>query len=131
MSDLVGLIDSGADQITDIELVANLVVLFNASFVTTMNLLGNGLLPMLARPELVDRARADADFAARCVEEILRYDSPVQLLSRVAARGHGAGRRAGRPRAASCWCCSARRTATRAGTPIPTRSTRTAPTSAT
>lgn len=85
VSDLVGLIDSGDDRLTDIELVANLVVLLNASFVTTMNLLGNGLLPLLARPDLVDRVRADADFASRCVEEILRYDSPVQLLTRVAA----------------------------------------------
>lgn len=83
ISHLVGLIDSGSDKITDIELVANLVVLLNASFVTTMNLLGNGLLPLLARPDLVDRVRADADFASRCVEETLRYDSPVQLLSRV------------------------------------------------
>jgi cytochrome P450 len=84
VSGLVQIIDSGDDRITDIELVANLVVLLNASFVTTMNLLGNGLLPMLARPELVDRVRADADFASRCVEEVLRYDSPVQLLSRIA-----------------------------------------------
>jgi cytochrome P450 len=84
VSGLVQLIDSGSDRITDLELVANLVVLLNASFVTTMNLLGNGLIPLLARPELVDRARADADFASRCVEEILRYDSPVQLLTRVA-----------------------------------------------
>lgn len=83
ISHLVGLIDSGSDKITDIELVANLVVLLNASFVTTMNLLGNGLLPLLARPDLVDRVRADADFASRCVEETLRYDSPVQLLSRI------------------------------------------------
>ncbi|MFL6125945.1 cytochrome P450, partial [Actinophytocola sp.] len=84
VSGLVRLIDSGDDRLTDIELVANLVVLMNASFVTTMNLLGNGLIPLLARPELVDRVRADADFASRCVEEILRYDSPVQLLTRVA-----------------------------------------------
>jgi cytochrome P450 len=84
VSHLVGLIDSGSDRITDIELVANLVVLMNASFVTTMNMLGNGLLPMLARPDLVARASADADFASRCVEEVLRYDSPVQLMSRVA-----------------------------------------------
>lgn len=84
VSGLVRIIDAGDDRITDIELVANLVVLLNASFVTTMNLLGNGLLPLLARPDLVDRVRADADFASRCVEEILRYDSPVQLLTRVA-----------------------------------------------
>lgn len=84
VSGLVRLIDAGDDRITDVELVANLVVLLNASFVTTMNLLGNGLLPLLARPQLVDRVRADADFASRCVEEVLRYDSPVQLLTRVA-----------------------------------------------
>ncbi|MGH3759441.1 cytochrome P450 [Actinophytocola sp.] len=84
VSDLVKLIDSGDDRLSDTELVANLVVLLNASFVTTMNLLGNGLLPLVARPELVDRMRADADFASRCVEEILRHDSPVQLLTRVA-----------------------------------------------
>lgn len=83
ISHLVGLIDSGSDKITDIELVANLVVLLNASFVTTMNLLGNGLIPLLARQDLVDRVRADADVASSCVEEILRYDSPVQLLSRI------------------------------------------------
>lgn len=85
VSGLVRLIDSGDDRISDAELVANLVVLLNASFVTTMNLLGNGLPPLLARPRLVDRVRADADFAARCVEEVLRYDSPVQVLSRKAA----------------------------------------------
>jgi cytochrome P450 len=84
VSDLVGLIDSGDDLLSDTELVANLVVLLNASFVTTINLLGNGLLPLLARPDLVARVRTDADFAARCVEEALRYDSPVQLLTRVA-----------------------------------------------
>jgi cytochrome P450 len=85
ISDLVKLIDSGDDRLSDIELVANLVVLLNASFVTTMNLLGNGLLPMLARPALVTRVREDADFASRCVEEVLRWDSPVQLLSRMAS----------------------------------------------
>lgn len=84
VSGLVRLIDAGDDRITDIELVANLVVLLNASFVTTMNLLGNGLLPLLTRPDLVDRVRTDAECASRCVEEILRYDSPVQLLTRVA-----------------------------------------------
>ena len=85
VSGLVQLIDSGDDRLTDEELVANMIVLLNASFVTTMNLLGNGLPPLLGRPDLVDRVRVDADFASRCVEEILRYDSPVQLLSRVAA----------------------------------------------
>ncbi|HEV7650871.1 MAG TPA: cytochrome P450 [Actinophytocola sp.] len=85
VSDLVRLIDSGDDRLTDIELVANLIILLNASFVTTMNLLGNGLAPLLARPDLLERVRADADVASRCVEEILRWDNPVQLLTRIAA----------------------------------------------
>jgi cytochrome P450 len=84
VSDLVRLVDSGDDRLSDTELVANLVILLNASFVTTTNLLGNGLALLLARPDLVARVRADADFASRCVEEVLRYDSPVQLLTRVA-----------------------------------------------
>jgi cytochrome P450 len=84
LSDLVRLVDSDDDRLSDTELVANLVILLNASFVTTTNLLGNGLALLLGRPDLVARARADADFASRCVEEVLRYDSPVQLLTRVA-----------------------------------------------
>jgi cytochrome P450 len=83
VSDLVAMIDSGDDRLTDTELVANLVVLLNGSFVTTINLFGNGLLQLLDRPDLMDRVRVDADFAARCVEEIVRFDGPVQLVTRI------------------------------------------------
>lgn len=85
VSDLVRVIDSDDDKLTDEELVCNLIVLMNASFVTTMNLLGNGLPPMLEQPELVEQVRADPDVASRAVEEVLRWDSPVQLLTRQAS----------------------------------------------
>ncbi|MFI1383507.1 cytochrome P450 [Embleya sp. NPDC020886] len=84
---LVRLRDEDPEQaIGDAELVANLVLLLVAGFETTTNLLGNGLALLGEHPDvrraLVDRTLPVADF----VEEVLRYDSPVQLTSRVALR---------------------------------------------
>ncbi|MEU7903373.1 cytochrome P450 [Actinoplanes sp. NPDC049118] len=67
------------------ELLANLVLLLVAGFETTTNLLGTGLQILLEHPEQADRLRADPDLAPAFVEEILRYDSPVQLTSRYTA----------------------------------------------
>ncbi|GGR12660.1 cytochrome P450 [Actinoplanes ianthinogenes] len=68
--------------LTGEELLANLVLLLVAGFETTTNLLGTGLKILLDHPEVADRLRSDADVAPAVVEEILRYDSPVQLTSR-------------------------------------------------
>ena len=75
----------GQPALTDDELIGNLLLLFNASFVTTINLLGNALPPLLERPELVGKLVVDADVAAECVEEVLRWDSTAQLLVRTAS----------------------------------------------
>lgn len=85
VSALVQAMDAGDEPLTDPELVSNLVVLFNASFVTTINLLGNGLPPLLARPDLVAALPGDPALASACVEEVLRYDSSVQFLARAAS----------------------------------------------
>jgi cytochrome P450 len=66
----------------DDELLANLILLLVAGFETTTNLLGNGLLALLERPALADALRADPSLAPAYVEEVLRYDSPVQVTSR-------------------------------------------------
>ena len=68
--------------LTGAELLANLVLLLVAGFETTTNLLGTGITILLERPDLADRLRADPDLAPAYVEEMLRYDSPVQLTSR-------------------------------------------------
>lgn len=74
--DLVSsLVDS---ELAEQELIDNLLVLVNASFVTTMNLLTNGL-------ELLLAGRPDPSRAADYVEEILRHQSSVQLISRKAS----------------------------------------------
>jgi cytochrome P450 len=85
-SALVAAQDDGAGPgLTGEELLANLVLLLVAGFETTTNLLGTGLQILLERPEQADRLRADPDLAPAFVEEILRYDSPVQLTSRLTA----------------------------------------------
>ncbi|MFB9337764.1 cytochrome P450 [Actinoplanes octamycinicus] len=75
---------AGAEDavLTGEELLANLVLLLVAGFETTTNLLGTGLQVLLDHPREADRLRSDAERAPAVVEEILRYDSPVQLTSR-------------------------------------------------
>ncbi|MGC4937996.1 cytochrome P450 [Kribbella sp. DT2] len=72
------LVAEGSSEVSDEELVCNLLVLFNASFVTTIHLLGNGLSLLLEHPEL--RSYPVEPF----VEEVLRYESPVQFVARYA-----------------------------------------------
>lgn len=82
---LVHSLDSGTAGIDEEELINNLLVLVNASFVTTMNLLTNGLELLFAEPSLIDALREDPGLASDYVEEILRHQSSVQLISRKAS----------------------------------------------
>jgi len=74
------------DALSEIELVATAILLLSAGHETTTNLLGNGLLALLCHPEERARLRRDPGLARNAVEELLRYDSPVQLTSRVPKR---------------------------------------------
>ncbi len=82
--DLISLLAAPAegDSLDDDELVATCVTLLFAGHETTANLLGNGVLALLRNPEQLDRLREDETLAPRAVEELLRYDSPVQRLRR-------------------------------------------------
>jgi cytochrome P450 len=64
--------------------MGNLALLLVAGFETTTNLLGNGLVLLLDRPELAERLAAEPQSAAGYVEEVLRFDPPVQLTERFA-----------------------------------------------
>ena len=83
--DLTSALAAGDSKLTGAELLANLVLLLVAGFETTTNLLGTGLKILLDHPAQADRLRADPELAPAFVEEILRYDSPVQLTSRFAS----------------------------------------------
>ena len=73
--------ESGPDgRMTDRQLVATGVLLLIAGHETTVNLLGNGMLALLRHPAILERLRKEPDLIPAAVEEMLRYDGPVQFL---------------------------------------------------
>ncbi|MEV0807740.1 cytochrome P450 [Micromonospora sp. NPDC050200] len=86
ISGLVEALDSGDVQLTEEELISNLIVLFNASFVTTVYMFSNGLPLLLAHPDVVAALPGEDDLARGCVDEVLRMESPVHFLARSAPR---------------------------------------------
>jgi cytochrome P450 len=72
------------DMLSEEELLGNCVLLLAAGHGTTTHLIGNGLLALLRNPEQMDLLRDKPAQLPMAVAEILRYDSPVQLTSRVA-----------------------------------------------
>jgi cytochrome P450 len=72
------------DRLTDAEVVSTIILLFAAGFETTRNLIGNGLLALLRHPDELERWRADPGLDRSAVDELLRWDSPVQLNTRTA-----------------------------------------------
>jgi cytochrome P450 len=68
------------DGATGEEAVTMAALLLAAGFETTTGLLSNGLIALLEHPGQADRLRADETLAASAAEELLRFDSPVQML---------------------------------------------------
>ncbi|MFG1811913.1 cytochrome P450 [Streptomyces sp. NPDC049040] len=86
--DLVGALvaarDAADGRLSEAELLANLTLLLVAGFETTTDLLGNGLGLLFDRPDTARRLRSAGGDVAAFVEEVLRFESPVQLTTRVA-----------------------------------------------
>lgn len=72
------------DRLTEHELFANCVLLMIAGHETTTNLIGNGMLALLRNPDQKKALSLNPDLIVSAVEELLRYDSPVQKMGRVA-----------------------------------------------
>lgn len=85
LSALVTVHDDG-DALTENELLATCTLLLIAGHETTVNLISNGTLALLRHPEQLARLRSDPDLTDNAVEELLRYDSPVQLTVRYALK---------------------------------------------
>jgi len=81
------------DRLSSGEIVRMALLLLVAGFETTVNLIGNGSVALIRDPGGWDRLRADPALVPTAIEEMLRYDSPVQLTSRTATEdvelGHG------------------------------------------
>lgn len=87
----------GDDQLGDDEIVVMCALLLIAGHETTVNLIGNGLTALLCHPAALDQWLAEPDLTPSAVDELLRYDSPVQTASRRATEDlELAGREIGR-----------------------------------
>jgi cytochrome P450 len=82
LSGLIGAEEEG-DVLTTEELITQVILLYVAGHETTVNLIGNGTLALLRHRAQLERLRDDPSLDANAVEELLRFDSPVQFSRRV------------------------------------------------
>lgn len=75
--------EDDGDILSDDELVAQVVLLYLAGHETTVNLIANGVLALLRYPDQLALLRAQPDLLDNAVEELVRYDAPVQLSRRI------------------------------------------------
>ena len=86
-TDLISLlidIEEDGDVLDDEELYAQCVMLLFGGHETTRNLIGNGMYTLLKHPEALADLRRNPEIIRTAVEELLRYESPAQFVSRIA-----------------------------------------------
>jgi len=71
------------DRLSELEVVAMCTALVFGGHETTVNLIASGMLALLRNPGEVDRLRRDSSLVPLALEELVRYDSPPQFVSRV------------------------------------------------
>lgn len=74
--------EKDGDKLTETELYHQCIFLLNAGHETTTNLIGNGLWALLNNPSQRDALRKDERLVPSAIEEMLRYDGPIQLNNR-------------------------------------------------
>jgi cytochrome P450 len=84
VSDLVAVTDTDGAKLTEDELVATAVLLLMAGHEATVNVIGNGVQALMKHPDEWRRLVDDHALLPTAVEELIRYDSPLQLFERTA-----------------------------------------------
>ncbi|MGH2414461.1 MAG: cytochrome P450, partial [Microcystaceae cyanobacterium] len=72
------------NKLSEEEIISVCMLLFFAGEETTVNLIGNGMLALLHHPQQMQQIKSEPKLIQSAVEEILRYDSPIQITTRVA-----------------------------------------------
>ena len=75
--------EEAGDSLSEDELLSTCVLLLIAGHETTVNLIGNGTLALLRHPDQLRRLREDPGVIGTAIEELLRFDGPVQRTARV------------------------------------------------
>ena len=83
LSALIGAEDNG-DVLSDTELLDQVTLLYIAGHETTVNLIGNGLWSLLTHRDQLELLRDDPSVETTAIDELLRFDSPVQISRRIA-----------------------------------------------
>jgi cytochrome P450 len=85
LSALVAAEEQG-DLLTEDEMISTCILLLLAGNETTTNLIGNGMLALLEHPDELAKLEADPSLLDKAIDEMLRYDSPAQITSRIVAQ---------------------------------------------
>ncbi|WP_067181198.1 cytochrome P450 [Microtetraspora niveoalba] len=81
ISALAQVVDEG-DRLTEDELIGTCVLLLNAGHEATVNVTGNGWWSLFRNPGELERLRADRSLMPTAIEELLRWDTPLQMFER-------------------------------------------------
>jgi cytochrome P450 len=76
--------EDGGERLSLDELVASAILLLNAGHEASVNAFGNGVVALLRHPDELARLRADGSLVETAIEEMIRYDAPLQLFERTA-----------------------------------------------
>ncbi len=77
-------IEDGGERLSENELVASAILLLNAGHEASVNVFGNAMVALFRTPDELRRLRADPSVAESGIEEMIRYDAPLQLFERTA-----------------------------------------------
>jgi unspecific monooxygenase len=81
ISELALVVDEG-ERLTEDELIGTCVLLLNAGHEATVNVTGNGWWALFRNPAALDRLRAEPVLVPTAIEELMRWDTPLQLFER-------------------------------------------------
>jgi unspecific monooxygenase len=78
----LAVVADGGDRLTEDELIGTCVLLLNAGHEASVNVAGNGWWSLFRRPDELARLRADRSLVRSAIEELMRWDTPLQLFER-------------------------------------------------
>ncbi len=83
VSRMVTLHDTDPERLSEPEIVANAILFLDAGHEAVVNVVGNGMVALLSRPDVWEQLKAHPEHLETAVEEALRFDTPLQFFERV------------------------------------------------